>query len=126
MSMEVFFDTTKTGLETLMVAWRAEVLRYIWSRGGESFINREVWEHVSPLYGVSRTSINQFLKRLTEMGLLKNRPVTGRGGIHGNYSLKLSEEAFGRYVARTILNKLLEVFPKEAGESIEEYCAKEK
>jgi len=95
-----------------MMPWKAESLRYVWSKEGDVVTTKDLWEHINPLYKISRTSIRQFLKRMTEAGVLENRPQTGKGGIHGRYSTKLDEENFKGEVARTVLNKLLEFSPK--------------
>ena len=110
--IEVVFNTTKTDLETIMMPWKAEALRYVWSKGGDVVTTKDLWEHIYPLYKISRTSINQFLKSMTEAGVLENSPQTGKGGMHGRYSPKLNEEEFKGEVARTVLNKLLEFSPK--------------
>ena len=109
--IEIIFDTTKTDLETIMMPWKAESLRYLWSRVGDVVTTRDLWEHIHPLYKISRTSINQFLKGMTEVGVLENIPQTGKGGIHGRFSPRLNEEDFKREVAQTVLNKLQEFSP---------------
>ena len=110
--IEVVFNTTKSDLEAIMMHWKAEALRYIWSKGGDVVTTKDLWEHIYPLYKISRTSINQFMKSMTEAGVLENSPQTGKGGMHGRYSPKLNEEEFKGEVARMVLNKLLEFSPK--------------
>ena len=119
--IEVVFDTTKTDLETIMMPWKAEALKHMWSKGGDVVTTRNLWEHIHPLYKISRTSINQFMKSMTEAGVLENTPQTGKGGIHGRFSLNLDEEDFKGEVARTVLNKLLEFSPKGMRQFIEEF-----
>jgi len=118
--IEVVFDTTKTDLEAIMVPWKAASLRYVWSKGGDVVTNRDLWEHIYPLYKISRTSINQFMKSMTEAGVLVNRPQTGKGGMHGRYSPKLGEEDFRGEVARMVLNRLLVFSPKVTRRFVEE------
>ncbi len=118
--IEVVFDTTKTDLETIMVPWRAESLRYVWSKGGDVVTTRDLWEHIYPLYKISRTSINQFMKSMNDAGVLDNSPQTGKGGIHGRFFPKLDEEKFKGEVARAVLNKLLEFSPTGVRQFIEE------
>ena len=118
--IEVVFNTTKTDLESIMIPWNAEALRYVWSKGGDLVTTKDLWEHIYPLYKISRTSINQFMKRMTEAGVLENRPQTGKGGMHGRYSPKLNEEDFKGEVVRTVLNKLLEFSPKATRQFIAE------
>jgi len=110
--IEVVFNTTKTDLETIMMPWKADSLRYVWSKGGDVVTTKDLWEHIYPLHKISRASLRQFLKRMTTAGVLENRPQTGKGGIHGRYSPKLDEEDFKEEVAWTVLNKLLEFSPK--------------
>ena len=116
--IEIVFDTTKTDIETIMLPWRADSLRYVWSKGGDVVTTRDLWEHIYPLHKISRASINQFLKRMNNAGVLDNKPQTGKGGIHGRYSTKLDEEDFKGEVARTVLNKLLELSPKDVRQFI--------
>ena len=118
--IEVIFNTTKTDLEAIMIPWKADSLRYVWSKGSDVVTTKDLWEHIYPLYKISRTSINQFMKSMTDAGVLENRPQTGKGGIHGRFSPKLSEEDFKGEVARTVLNKLLEFSPKVMRQFIEE------
>ncbi len=110
--IEVIFNTTKTDLETIMTPWKADSLRYLWSKEGDVVTTKDLWEHIYPLYKISRASLRQFLKRMTTAGVLENRPQTGKGGIHGRYSIKLNEEDFKEEVAQIVLDKLLEFSPK--------------
>ena len=110
--IEIIFNTTKTDLETIMMPWKAESLRFMWSKGGDVVTTKDLWEHIYPLYNISRTSINQFLKSMADAGVLENRPQTGKGGIHGRFSPKLDEEDFKGEVARTVLYKLFEFSPE--------------
>ena len=119
--IEVVFDTTKTGLETVMRPWEAEALEYMWSRDGEIVSTREVWEHVYPLYGISRASINQFLMRMAFVGVLVNRPQSGKGGLHGRFTPRLDEAAFRREAVKKILDSLLDSFPEAGWEQIQVY-----
>ncbi len=103
-----------------MIPWKAESLKYVWSKGGNVVTTRDLWEHIYPLYKISRTSINQFLKNMSDVGVLENSPQTGKGGIHGRFSPKLDEEGFKGEVVRTVLNKLLEFSPKATMQFLEE------
>ncbi len=119
--IEIIFDTTKTDLESIMMPWKAESLRYLWSQGGEMVTIRDIWEHISPLYTISRTSISQFLKSMFLAGVLENTPMMGKGGMHGAYSPRLDEEAFRGEVVKIVLTNLLDCFPKAAWEQIKAY-----
>ncbi len=110
--IEVVFDTKKTDLESIMLPWKAESLRYVWSKGGEVVTTRDLWEHIYPLHKISRASLRKFLKSMAYSGVLKNIPQTGKGGIHGRYSTKLDEEEFKGEVTRMMLNRLLDFSPK--------------
>jgi len=119
--IEVVLDTTKTDLEAIMTPWKAESLRYVWSQGGDMVTTRDLWEHIYPLYKISRTSISQFLKSMFLAGVLENTPMMGKGGMHGRYSPKLDEEDFRGEVVKIVLNNLLDSFPKAAWEQIQAY-----
>jgi len=118
--IEVVFNTTKTDLDAIMMPWKADSLRYIWSKGGDLVTTKDLWEHIYPIHKISRASIRQFLKSMTTAGVLENRPQTGKGGIHGRYSPKLNEEEFKEKVAQTVLKKLLEFSPKATKQFISE------
>ncbi len=119
--IEVIFDTTKNDLESIMMPWKVESLRYVWSKGGEMVTIQDIWVHISPLYKISRTSISQFLKSMFLAGVLENTPMMGKGGMHGMYSPKLDEEEFKVEVVKIVLTNLLDCFPKAAWEQIQAY-----
>ena len=39
----IVFDTTKHGLETVMRDYQAMTMRFLWERGEEGAISREIW-----------------------------------------------------------------------------------
>lgn len=119
--IEVVFDTTKTGLETVMKPWEAETLRYVWSKEDKTVSTTDVWKHVSTLHRISRTSISQFLRRMTFNGVLMNKPGWGKGGTHGSFSPGLDEAAFRREIVKKVLDNLLDSFPEAGWEQIQTY-----
>lgn len=122
--MHIVFDTSKEGMETLMRPWQVEILRFIWERGKEGVTSRDVWNHLSGVYKISRASVINFLHKMTEDGVLKDEPRTGKGGYRGFYTPELDERGFGLLVVRTIISKLSEAFPDEANEAIKEYTTR--
>ena len=119
--IKVVLDTTKTGLETLMKPWEAAALEYVWSREGEIVSTREVWEHVSQLHKISRTSISQFLMRMTFTGVLMNSSRAGRSKVEGRFTPRLDEAAFMWEAVKKVLDNLLDSFPEASWEQIKAY-----
>jgi predicted transcriptional regulator len=62
---------------------------------------------------ISRASVINFLEDLREMGVLSGEERTGKGGHHWVYYPKLDEAGFKRFIAETLLEKLIREFPGE-------------
>ena len=115
------FDLDKTGIETVLLPWQAELMRFVWRRRETD--SRTAYENLQDTdYAVSRASVINFLNRMEEAGVLNNEPRTGKGGYHGFYTPRFDEGGFRLLVAKKIISKLLETFPDamrkvvEAGE----------
>jgi len=62
-------------------------------------------------YTVSRASVINYLKKLTESGIIDREGKTGKGGYHGVYSAKLSFEEIITKIITSAMDTLLEAFP---------------
>ena len=51
-------------------------------------------------------------------GVLSGQDTTGKGGHHAIYHPKLDEQGFKAYVAKELLNSLIENFPEETRQAI--------
>jgi predicted transcriptional regulator len=55
---------------------------------------------------------------MKEMGVLKGKKMTGKGGYHWIYSPAMNEAEFKQYIARTILDSLMKSFPEETKHAV--------
>ena len=104
------FDLGKAGLETVLLPWQAEVMRYVWAVGETD--SRHAYEHLQGTeQGMSRASVIFFLKEMVDEGFLSYGEETGKGGYKGIWRPHPGaedEDAFRQRVAERILGKLSE------------------
>ena len=107
------FDLGKAGLETVLLPWQAELMRFVWSRGEAD--SRAGWEHLQGTeHGMSRASVIFFFNDMVDEGFLVFREETGKGGYHRVYSPAPDipdEKAFKASVTERVLEKLRSEFP---------------
>lgn len=118
----VRFDTEEEGFRTVVKDYQESALRYLWGLDGGSGSSRDVWVNVNvDLMGkstISRASIINFLNAMVDDGLLKYHEITGKGGHRRIYSAAFDEAGSKRFLAKTILSKLLETWPEATRETI--------
>jgi len=122
--MTLKIDPAGEGLGKVLRGYEEEALRFVWERGEEGVISREVWLHVNEALGertISRASIINFLNAMVDEGVLNYREETGKGGYHRVYLTKLDERAFKKYVAETVIRSLLRDFPEETRAVLEAF-----
>ena len=102
------FDMEKEGLETVLLPWQVELMRWIWSLNAE-VDSRMAHAHLrgsgTPM---SRASSINFLNRMAEEGFLTYREATTKGGVKRLYEpseIASDEEAFRRAIADRIVDK---------------------
>jgi len=102
------FDMDKEGLETVLLPWQLELMRWIWS------VDREVDSRAAYIHiqgsetPMSRASSINFLNTMTEEGFLIYREVTTKGGWKRLYKpskIASDEEVFSRTIAERIIDK---------------------
>jgi len=102
------FDTEKEGLETVLLPWQAELMRWIWSVNGEVDSRMAHAHLLGSETPMSRASSINFLNMMVREGFLAYREVTTKGGWKRIYRPSPSapgEEAFRRAMAERIMNK---------------------
>ena len=45
----IVFDTSKQDIETVMRDYQALAMRFLWERGEEGAVSREIWLHVNKI-----------------------------------------------------------------------------
>jgi len=121
--MWIVFDTSKQGLETVMRDYQEMAMRFLWERGEEGTISKDVWLHVNKLLmeegrSISRASIINFLNDMVDADVLNYREEPGKGGYHRVYFPTFDEEGFKRYVTKTVISKLSEMWPDATREAL--------
>lgn len=127
--MWIVFNTKKQGLETVMRDYSVMAMRFLWERGEEGAISREIWLHVNKLLmekerSISRATIINVMNDMVDAGILNYKEKPGKGGYHKIYSPAFDEEGFKEHIARQIIEKLLEAFPDEVDEAIRKILEK--
>ena len=120
----LLIDPSKTGLRKTLREYEELALRYIWETGNEGAGSGITWSAVSERLGegktISRASIILFLNRMVDQGVLSWRDATGKGGHHRIYVTKLDEVEYRKYVLRTVIESMIEDFPEETYEVLNE------
>jgi len=119
----VKFDTKEDGLRPILKDYQEVALKYLWRLNGKGASSREVWVNVNvDLMGkrtISRASIINFLNNMVDEGALNNSEITGKGGHRGIYSAKQDEAGFKEHMAKKIISKMLETWPKATQAAID-------
>ena len=115
--MPISYDTSKSGLETILKDYQELALRYLWRLDGEGASSRDVWVQVNKdLKGtgsISRASIINFLNAMADEGILTFTETTGKGGYRQIYRMKYDEAGFKEHIARVVIRNLLRDFLEE-------------
>jgi hypothetical protein len=105
----MIFKLDKKGLDTVLLPWQAELMKLIWSNGGEidsRTAHNRLRNSTTP---VSRASTINFLDKMTEEGLLDYRETTTKGGWKRIYRPSLiapDEEGFRKALADRIFERV--------------------
>lgn len=121
--MGFVFDSTKEGLEIVMRDYQLKAMRFLWERGEEGTISKDIWLHVNKILleegsSISRASIINSMNDMVDNGILKYFERSGKGGYHRVYSPIYDETGFKEFIATQIIEKLLEEFPDETNDAI--------
>lgn len=120
--MWIVFDASKQGLETVMRGYTVMAMRFLWERGEEGANSREIWLHVIKILmeekgrSISRASIINVMNEMVDAGILNYKEEPGKGGYPKVYFSTLDEEGVKMHVSRTVISKLLDIWPSETRE----------
>ena len=113
----------KTGFNAVLKPYQIEAMKYLWANPSEGKSSKEVWDAVNEVLPsgktISRASIINTLYALADDGVLGFHEITGKGGHRRIYKAVYDESGFKRYIAETVLRKLLQDFPDETRQAIQ-------
>ena len=108
------FDTTQKGLLTIFKPYQAALLEHIWklnnpSRTGvtSNKAHKFLLDHPDKK---SRASVINSLNDMVDEGILSYEEESGKGGYHRVYYPKMDRKQFSEHAAKTITDKLHEIF----------------
>ena len=115
--MPLKIDVGENGFNAVLKPYQIEAMKYLWASPGEGKSSREVYAAVNDALpdgeSISRASIINTLNALVDDGVLGFHEITGKGGHRRIYKPAFDESGFKRYIAETVLRKLLHDFPEE-------------
>ena len=102
------FDLEKEGLETVLLPWQVELMRWIWRADGE-VDSRAAHIHLrGSSTPMSRAAAINFLNMMAEEGFLEYREATAKGGRKRLYRPSPEapdEETFRRVLTDRLVDK---------------------
>ena len=116
--MEFVFDSSKKGLETVMMDYQVLAMKVLWETGEKGAISKTIWVRVNEILikkeeSISRASIINFLNKMADKGILTLTEEPGKGGYHRVYFPAFDEKSFKELIAKHIIEKLLKEFTVE-------------
>ena len=121
----MLIDPSKNGLRKTLKEYEELALRYTWETGKEGAKSGPACSVVNERLGegktISRASIILFLNKMVDQGVLTWKEATGKGGHHKIYIGKLDETEYIKNILRTVIESMMEDFPKESQDVLKEY-----
>jgi len=115
--MPLKIDVGEDGFNAVLKPYQIEAMKYLWASPGEGRSSKEIWDAVNESFSgkgsISRASIINSMNALVDDGVLGFHEITGKGGHRRIYKAVYDESGFKRYIAETVLRKLLHEFPEE-------------
>jgi hypothetical protein len=114
------FDLEKEGLETVLLPWQVELMRWIWGVDGEVDSRAAHVYLLGSSSPMSRAAVINFLNMMAEEGFLGYREITTKGGRKRLYRPSpeaQDEEAFRRALADRIIDKARTKLARDAREA---------
>lgn len=115
LSLEGFTVTITKEEHPVFKPWELKVMNYLWA-AKKPVSSWLVWDMLqgSDMKArgrdrpVSRASAINFLERLTDAGILKNTPKSGKGGYHGLYTITVTPTQLYDQLAHAVNEALSE------------------
>jgi hypothetical protein len=115
--MPLKIDVGENGFNAVLKPYQIEAIKYLWASPGVGRSSKEIWDAVNDALpdgrSISRASIINSMNALVDDGVLGFHEITGKGGHRRIYKSVYDESGFKRYIAETVLRKLLHDFPEE-------------
>jgi predicted transcriptional regulator len=111
--MSFSLDPSERGLKKLHRDYEIAALRAVWGCN-EGILSREIWEKVKKETDnpVSRSTVIKYLQEATDNGIIRYDLETCKGGHRRRYYPDMSEEDYKEYIVETVLESLLQDFPR--------------
>jgi Fe2+ or Zn2+ uptake regulation protein len=105
-------DTTETGISVVMNEYQYAIIKHVleYKKNITTGNVHAQLEHEG--IKVSRASVINYCKLLADNGIITFTEESGKGGYHRVYAAKLSFEEIIKHMTNSILNSLLNAFPK--------------
>ena len=120
----LILDPSMIGLRKTLKEYEELALRFIWEKGEEGATSIPTWRAVNERLRegktISRASILIFLNRMVDQGVLSWIDSTGKGGHRRIYYTNLDEKEYKKYILRTVIKSMMEDFPEETLEVLNE------
>jgi hypothetical protein len=117
------FDTSQTGFNAVLKDWQLKAMQVVWG-SPDGANSRTVNQKVNQMLNgetISRASIINFLNDMKELGVLNGDDRTGKGGHHWVYKAAMDEARFKRFIASTLLERLMRDFPVETRAALDKF-----
>ncbi len=116
-------DLGKKGFNMMLRPYQILAMEYLWKHPEEGGGSLDVYVAVNDELkmegkSISRASIINSLNMLVDIGVLGFHEVTGKGGHRRIYNPCFDEKGFKRFIAETVIKKLLEEFPEETRKAL--------
>ncbi len=121
--MPLMIDPTKKGFEKVLRVYQIEAMKHVWKNAEEGATSRQVYNHVNgALDGgkISRASIINFLNQMCDEGIFNYTEETCKGGTRRKYTPAMNEDAFKKYIVRSVFDSLMKDFPDQTLEALRE------
>lgn len=105
----------KRGIEALLSPLESDILRVLWSEGGEMLV-RDIHGKLrnKGKRSAAITSVAVMLDRMHKRSIVSRQARTGKGGTHYLYSARADRREFERSVVESVVNSLITNFGPSA------------
>lgn len=121
--MPIKMDLGESGFRLVLKPYQIEAMHFMWGDTEKGRSSKEVFDAVNRSLkcgSISRASIINSLNALVDDGVLSYDEITGKGGHRRIYKPNFDESGFKRFIADTVLSKLLHDFPDETRSAIKD------